>query len=342
MPFDIFVIGPMRRGAGDAVTVPTHTQVVKAAVHEIVRRHALLDVTVTAPDDLQGSTIATDVFSRLDAAELVVADLSERSPNVFYELAFVDALGVATILISDDTADVPFYFQPRRVHRLPAITRERVMAAIEGQIVSAVRGDGEHDLFPNPLRDFYQAPVVDISAAAGLAVGYYVNFVLDVIRNNGILEANPNAVRGLLVVIPDDLANRRDDRERIEEQLVALAGRPLDRDRRLPRPGSDRSFTANVLGQLIVDVASAPYALGYSPRMLQLQARLSNRPNLRDEARSASIARMTQSLLRAFERALQNQITGGRETHRDRVLVATPATLADRLNRARERGLLGG
>jgi hypothetical protein len=75
--------------------------------------------------------------------------------------------------------------------------------------------------------------------------------------------------------------------------------------------------------------------------MLQLQARLSNRPYLQDEARSAGIARMTESLLRAFERSLQNQIAGGRETHRDRVLVAIPATMADQLNRARERGRLG-
>jgi hypothetical protein len=50
---------------------------------------------------------------------------------------------------------------------------------------------------------------------------------------------------------------------------------------------------------------------------------------------------MTESLLRAFERSLQNQIAGGRETHRDRVLVAIPATMADQLNRARERGRLG-
>jgi hypothetical protein len=109
MPFDIFVIGPMH-STGDAVTVPTHTRVIKTAVQEIVRRHALDEVTVTAPDDLRGSTIATDVFSRLDAAELVVADLSERSPNVFYELAFVDALGLAAIVLCDDETDIPFYF----------------------------------------------------------------------------------------------------------------------------------------------------------------------------------------------------------------------------------------
>ena len=161
MPFDIFVIGPMR-STGDAVTVPTHTQVIKTAVQEIVRRHALDEVTVTAPDDLRGSTIATDVFSRLAAAELVVADLSERSPNVFYELAFVDALGLAAIVLCDDETDIPFYFQPRRVYRVSPITPERVTAALEEQIVSTVQGGGAHDLFSNPLRDFYQAPVVDI------------------------------------------------------------------------------------------------------------------------------------------------------------------------------------
>jgi hypothetical protein len=351
MPFDIFIIGPMGRGPGDAVTVPTHTAVVKAAVQEIarrpavqeiVRRHGLGEVTVTAPDDLQGSTIATDVFSRLDAAELVVADLSERSPNVFYELAFVDALGLPTILIIDEATDVPFYFQPRRVHRLRAITPELVMAALERQIIAAITPGGAHNLFSNPLREFYDAPVVDISAAAGLAAGYYVNFVRDVIVNHGILDANRAVARGLLVVVPDDVANRLADRERIEAEIERLTGLRLARDQKLPRPGSDRSFTANLLGRLIVDVASAPYALGYSPRMLRLQLRLSGRPDLRDAAREASIARMVRSLLRAFESSLRDQIRRDHDTRRERVLVATPTTLEAELTRARDQEFLGG
>ena len=163
------------------------------------------------------------------------------------------------------------------------------------------------------------------------------------IRNDGILdvEANRDTARGLLVVVPDDLSNRRDDRERLERRAADLVGRPLDRDRKLPRPGSDRSFTATLVGSLILDVASAPYALGYSPRMLQLQRRLANRPNLSEDNRHAGVARMTQSLLRAFVSALENQIDGDHDTHRELVVVATPATLADQIGLARRRGLLG-
>src|SRR5262249_45431413 len=96
----IFVIGPMRPTRdGQGIELATRTSVIKRGVEEIVRQKALSQAHVKAPDDLRGSTIATDVFAQLDAADLVVADLSACSPNVLYELAFVDSLGLPTVLV---------------------------------------------------------------------------------------------------------------------------------------------------------------------------------------------------------------------------------------------------
>jgi nucleoside 2-deoxyribosyltransferase len=44
-----------------------------------------------------GNHIPEDVFSAIDLSDLVVADISHRSPNVMYELAFAHALGIPTI-----------------------------------------------------------------------------------------------------------------------------------------------------------------------------------------------------------------------------------------------------
>jgi hypothetical protein len=338
--FSIFIIGPMRK-TRDGIAVASHTTVIKTAVETLLEKHLLTEVAVTAPDDLRGATIATDVFSRLDAADLVIADLSEASPNVLYELAFVDALGLPTILVCDDDTDVPFYFRGHRIQQVGTVTPEAVTAALEPIVPAVVRGDGTHDLVSNPLRDFYHAPVVDISAAAGLAIGYYENFVREVIRNDGILDTNPTRARGLLVVVPAALSNRRDDRQAIEDQAAALAGLPIERDQRLQRPGSDRSFTAALIGHLVVDVASAPYSLDKSPRIRQLRRRLGTLHGLARTARDVMIGQMTRSLLAAFERALRDQIDDDSNTHPDRALVATHAHLPEAMAAARAAGWLG-
>jgi hypothetical protein len=338
--FSIFIIGPMRK-TGDGIAVASHTTVLRGAVEALLHKHHLADVGVTAPDDLRGATIATDVFTRLDAADLVIADLSEGSPNVLYELAFVDALGLPTILVCDDDTDVPFYFRGHRVQKLGAITADAVTAALEPLLPGVIRGEGTHDLVSNPLRDFYHAPVVDISAAAGLAIGYYENFVREVIRNDGILDASAGRARGLLVVVPTRLANRRDDRQAIEDEAAALAGLPIERDQQFPRPGNDRAFTAALLGGLVLDVPSAPYSLDKSPRIRQLRRRFGTLHALARSEREAMVAQMTRSLLAAFERALRDQIDDDHDTHADRVLVRAAADLPAAIGAARTAGWLG-
>lgn len=48
------------------------------------------------------------VKEELRDADLVLADLSDRNPNVFYELGFRHALGKPSITISDDVSTLPF------------------------------------------------------------------------------------------------------------------------------------------------------------------------------------------------------------------------------------------
>jgi len=52
--------------------------------------------------------IPEQIKKRLFDADLVVADLSGRNPNVFYELGFRHAMGIPCISISDDLNGLPF------------------------------------------------------------------------------------------------------------------------------------------------------------------------------------------------------------------------------------------
>jgi hypothetical protein len=47
-------------------------------------------------------------------ARLVIADVTDKNPNVNYELGLCDAIGVPTILITKRMADIPFDYRHRR------------------------------------------------------------------------------------------------------------------------------------------------------------------------------------------------------------------------------------
>ena len=60
------------------------------------------------------NAIVSDIWQHLWTARVVVADVSNRNPNVNYELGLCDALGVPTIIITGKIEDVPFDYKHRR------------------------------------------------------------------------------------------------------------------------------------------------------------------------------------------------------------------------------------
>lgn len=52
------------------------------------------------------------VYNQIAKADLIVADMSERNPNVFYEVGYAHALGKLTILLTQNEEDIPFDLKP--------------------------------------------------------------------------------------------------------------------------------------------------------------------------------------------------------------------------------------
>ena len=59
--------------------------------------------------------IMDQVWSGISAAKVLVAELTTRNPNVFYELGLAHALKKPVVLISSNEADVPFDLKHIRV-----------------------------------------------------------------------------------------------------------------------------------------------------------------------------------------------------------------------------------
>lgn len=59
--------------------------------------------------------ILTQVVWGIVSSGIIIANISSRNPNVFFELGIAMALGKPTLLISDTLSDIPFDLQSRRI-----------------------------------------------------------------------------------------------------------------------------------------------------------------------------------------------------------------------------------
>jgi len=59
-------------------------------------------------DDLFGRDIMEDIWSGILQSSFVIADITNRNPNVFYELGIAHTLGKDVILLTQSSEDIPF------------------------------------------------------------------------------------------------------------------------------------------------------------------------------------------------------------------------------------------
>lgn len=53
-------------------------------------------------------SILSRIYNQIAKADFVVADMTGRNPNVFYEVGYAHALGTPTVLLTRDADDIPF------------------------------------------------------------------------------------------------------------------------------------------------------------------------------------------------------------------------------------------
>jgi nucleoside 2-deoxyribosyltransferase len=54
------------------------------------------------------STILERIYNQISKADIIIADMSGKNPNVFYEVGYAHALGKKTILLTQKIEDIPF------------------------------------------------------------------------------------------------------------------------------------------------------------------------------------------------------------------------------------------
>jgi hypothetical protein len=144
-------------------------------------------IVITPVEHEVPGSIPANVFHQIDNADLVIADLSGTRPAVVYELAFAHALGIETILVGGN-GDKVFYLKQYRFSAFDFQTAGAASPALNNHFDTWL--DKRHKVHdaPNPIHEFYGAPLLDISAAGGLAAGYFDNFARPVLGSGVIVE----------------------------------------------------------------------------------------------------------------------------------------------------------
>lgn len=70
---------------------------------------------VRADDLFRPSVIVSDLWQMIQEAKLLLAELTTKNANVFYELGLAHAIGKPVVLVSETMHDVPFDLQQMRV-----------------------------------------------------------------------------------------------------------------------------------------------------------------------------------------------------------------------------------
>ena len=236
--FNIFIIGPMgmvekelhRRSPLERLLKPgfspqEHTVAIKGGLELVLTsadgQQALAgqNVRIDIPDEFQGANIMNDVFNKIDNADLVIADLYLNRPTVYYEIALAHSLGVPVVILTKKGEKVAFYFQEMKIRFVESYTAEAVAAVLREPIFAFLAGEDRQSFHASPFENFFRAPVVDISAAAGLAGGYYINMVRDVIFQSGGALAQ-GGLEHFYVIRLDDILTREDDEKRFLDILA--------------------------------------------------------------------------------------------------------------------------
>ncbi len=110
---------------------------------------------VRADDDIFATgKIMDQVWSGINSAKVLVAELTTKNPNVFYELGLAHALKKPVVLVSSNEDDVPFDIRHIRVIYYDVndpFWGNKLLEKVAENILSAIK---------NPNEAIFERPVV--------------------------------------------------------------------------------------------------------------------------------------------------------------------------------------
>jgi len=171
----------------------TTAALIEATIDILKQQNEIIDeeFEVQVPSALAGGMLYPGFMDLLLGCDLVVFNLTNVSANVGYEFATVQALGKPYILVTEDDV-VPAYFQPEiGVYGLKISGKWNAEEASHKHVFEMLKdafsGQTIDEKFSNSQASQYFGglSISEVSAATGLAAGYFRNSLRRFDRSNG-------------------------------------------------------------------------------------------------------------------------------------------------------------
>ena len=122
------------------------TETITRTIYEpAIRKAGLTPVRADAEIFATGK-IMDQIWDGINAAKVLVAEMTTRNPNVFYELGLAHALNKPVVLVSRNEEDVPFDLQHIRVIYYDVndpFWGQKLLDKVAENIISAIKNPEE-------------------------------------------------------------------------------------------------------------------------------------------------------------------------------------------------------
>jgi len=86
-------------------------RIYKNYIREVIEK---MQLQCLRADNLTGLIVIEDIWTKINQAAVIIADVTNRNPNVMYELGIAHTLGKPVILITQNITSIPFDFRHLR------------------------------------------------------------------------------------------------------------------------------------------------------------------------------------------------------------------------------------
>ena len=136
-------------------------------------------------EQIYEGTILDRIYNQIAKADIIVSEMSDRSPNVFYETGYAHALGKQVIIVTRTAAEIPFdlmnyphVIYEGRIALLRAELEKRLRWFVENPASSLTKVEFTIQLFIAGVQLQPGSPtLVSLSYAPGYEVGLQVQYV---------------------------------------------------------------------------------------------------------------------------------------------------------------------
>lgn len=161
-----------------------------------------------ADEQIFEGTILDNVYSQIARADIIVAEMTGRNPNVFYETGYAHALGKTVILLTQRAEDIPFdltqyphIVYESRITNLKEELEKRLRWCVENPKDSLSRVEFPLEFYVGKTK-IEKSPKIGYRVRADANVEY-IEFELG-IHNASRRTVHPGQVQ-LALIAPDDV-----------------------------------------------------------------------------------------------------------------------------------------